>query len=776
MNQPAQLLAKSRRSGREPLTLEQHLLDTELAALKIFRLDGRWGKNWCRFFKIQDNEQQQRFLLHLRLAALWHDIGKANEDFLKAVSSSSFYPQLLRHEHLSAFILHTPEVRRWMGSNLALNLEVITAAVLSHHLKAEQKDGDWTWGKLQRQGSPVLRLHMEHPEVQRILERIAEIADLSAPPTLSRASWSNDGYWQQIWRAGKDAATEFRRQLRKDSELQSLLLATKAGLIAADAVASGVVRVGCGTIEDWVNQVVHARALQPEDIVRDILHPRGEQIARSKGKFELHPFQKLAALRGSRLLLLAGCGVGKTLAAWKWTEEQARLHQIGRVIFLYPTRGTATEGFKDYVGWAPEADGTLLTGTSEYELEQMLTNPSDATKGKKFLPDETQERLFALGFWPKRYFSATVDQFLSFLEHSYSGVCLLPALADSAVIIDEVHSFDRQMFRNLVSFLQHFEVPVLCMTATLSKSRREELRSLGLQVFPDGEDRKALEDLNRKEEHLRYRIERHTGEPVALQEAQAAYRAGQRVLWVVNTVDRCQRLAKQLSDDLGIDVLTYHSRFTLQDRQKRHAAVVGAFKQIEERAIAVTTQVCEMSLDLDADMLISELAPIPALVQRAGRANRHLARGDHFLARILVYAPEGHRPYTHKDLEDTRRFLNDLGTAPVSQLRMAELLEKYGPEEAQADGSSRFVESGYYAVPGSFRDEDDFTLPCVLSTDLDCEALQSSRKRVGYLLNVPKKFAVLDGPRPNWLPKYIGIADGGRYSAQRGFRTDDRSS
>lgn len=51
----------------------------------------------------------------------------------------------------------------------------------------------------------------------------------------------------------------------------------------------------------------------------------------------------------------------------------------------------------------------------------MLTNPSDATKGKKFLPDETQERLFALGFWPKRYFSATVDQFLSFLEHSYSG-------------------------------------------------------------------------------------------------------------------------------------------------------------------------------------------------------------------------------------------------------------------------------------------------------------------------------------------------------------------
>jgi CRISPR-associated endonuclease/helicase Cas3 len=175
-----------------------------------------------------------------------------------------------------------------------------------------------------------------------------------------------------------------------------------------------------------------------------------------------------------KALLLAACGAGKTLAAWKWAEQQSREREIGRVIFLYPTRGTATEGFRDYVGWAPEADAALVTGTARYELEAMADNPSEATKDKTFR-SEADERLYALGFWSRRYFSATVDQFLSFIEHSYQSLCLLPVLADSAIIIDEVHSFDLKMFDSLVSFLENFDIPVLCMTATLPPTRQKRL-------------------------------------------------------------------------------------------------------------------------------------------------------------------------------------------------------------------------------------------------------------------------------------------------------------
>src|ERR1700749_1084042 len=96
---PITLRAKSPLATGEIISLERHLRETEQAAVHIFRLDGRWGRNWCRFFQIQGRKAQERFLLHLRVAALFHDIGKANEDFYAAVSSFGRVAQTLRHEH-----------------------------------------------------------------------------------------------------------------------------------------------------------------------------------------------------------------------------------------------------------------------------------------------------------------------------------------------------------------------------------------------------------------------------------------------------------------------------------------------------------------------------------------------------------------------------------------------------------------------------------------------------------------------------------------------------
>ena len=69
---------------------------------------------------------------------MFHDIGKANEDFYTAVTIPGFTPQPLRHEHLSALVLCLPEVRSWLAQNPLLDVDVITAAVLSHHLKASE--------------------------------------------------------------------------------------------------------------------------------------------------------------------------------------------------------------------------------------------------------------------------------------------------------------------------------------------------------------------------------------------------------------------------------------------------------------------------------------------------------------------------------------------------------------------------------------------------------------------------------------------------------------
>jgi CRISPR-associated endonuclease/helicase Cas3 len=784
---PETLLAKS----KPQVSLEAHLQDTEKAAELIFRIDDRWGKNWCRFFQIKGEELQENFLLNLRVAALFHDIGKANEDFYEAVKAPVFKPQTLRHEHLSALVLCLPEVRKWLAQNSKLDIDVITAAVLSHHLKASESQitikGDpeaskklknYRWCQSQSSKTSVA-LYFQHDEVFRILNRIAEVAELGDLPSLPTIDWKLGSLWERAYKQGKQFGASFKQKLRdtKNKPRKLLLVAIKAGLIVSDAAASGLVREG-KKIDDWIEEVVHSKSIDDGDIANAIINPRIEQIKAKTGSFQLATFQEQIAKQGSKALLLAACGAGKTLGAWKWAEQQAREYEIGKVIFLYPTRGTATEGFRDYVGWSPATDAALVTGTARYELEAMQENPSEAIEGKDFQADE---RLYALGFWSRRYFSATVDQFLSFLEHSYQSLCLLPVLADSAVIIDEVHSFDKRMFDSLVSFLENFDIPVLCMTATLPPSRRERLKKAGLNVYPTEMDRDLLPDLEEKECHPRYYLEPVDNFAAAFDKAVTAYQQGERVLWVVNTVDRCLAIAQKLKTTLNTEVLTYHSRFRLCDRQKVHAQTVAAFalqKDREERkpAIAVTTQVCEMSLDLDADVLITEVAPIPSLVQRFGRANRHLARGLDFQAKLHIYIPPKNQPYQKEELEDAKKFLQELSHAEVSQRQFAEGLENYSPAEREADGSARFLDSGYYAIPGNFRDTDEFSVPCVLDRDLDTvkEILDSSEKyrKEPFIINVPKKWVNPKDSNPSWLPKYLSVATWeGHYDEESGFMT-----
>ena len=113
---PSPLLAKSPR-GASRLTLIQHLQDTEQAAAELFRAGTRWAGSYLRFFRL-DPGQHGRFLLNLRVAALFHDIGKANEDFQAAMRANGFKAQSLRHEHLSALWLSETAVRTWLGADV----------------------------------------------------------------------------------------------------------------------------------------------------------------------------------------------------------------------------------------------------------------------------------------------------------------------------------------------------------------------------------------------------------------------------------------------------------------------------------------------------------------------------------------------------------------------------------------------------------------------------------------------------------------------------------
>lgn len=314
-----QLWAKSPREDGKILSVEQHLTDTKNAALSIFK--GRILLNWCRFFGIKD---AKRFLLHLMIAALFHDIGKANDEFDAAVKKK-IKQQTLRHEWLSALILHLPSVRAWLASSkLDLDLEVITGAVLSHHMKASYKE----WGK-PRTVIKQVKLFLRHPEVTNILQQIAEIAELEGLPDELPEEWSeNDSLWNQVYLDANDVGEDFGLDILDNYERRSLLLAVKAGLMASDSVASAMFREK-KELEQWIDETLHAPAITPEELETKILQPRYAQIAKKSGKkFKLKEFQKKALEQGDRCLLLSACGSGKTIFGYKWHQAVLSRNQV----------------------------------------------------------------------------------------------------------------------------------------------------------------------------------------------------------------------------------------------------------------------------------------------------------------------------------------------------------------------------------------------------------------------------------------------------------------
>lgn len=763
---PDVLLAKSRRPGRPAVTLLQHSLDAEQAVDAVFREGSRWRRAWLRFFRL--GAVETAFFRNLRVACLFHDLGKANAGFLAAVEGKG--EQVLRHEHLSALILHLPEVRNWLRAG-GLDVEAITAAVLSHHLKAA-RGGDHGWCVpvgLHTQ-APRLRVYLDHPEAQALLARVAAVAELAPPPRLAYSEWRAADAWSAAHREGLRASTLLAGAISADRDRRLFVAALKAGVIVCDSVASGLVREGHG-ISEWVADVAHGPALGPDAIEEAVLAPRAAQVAaRTQKPFVLHSFQARAALLGPRGLLLAACGAGKTLAAWAWAKEQSREREVGRVVFLYPTRGTATEGYRDYAGWAPEGEAALVHATARYELDAMTDNPPSLA-GKSVGLSEADARLYALGLWSRRYFSATVDQFMSFMEHGYTSLCLLPVLADAAIVVDEVHSFDPRMFENLTAFLEHFDVPVLAMTATLPPGRRTVLERCGLVPYPRTEDRAELADLEARERHPRYQLEQVDDPERAMAEAREAYRAGARVLWVVNRVAAAQALTRRLRDELGEVVSCYHSRYKLDDRRRIHGEVVAAFQQRGRASFAVTTQVCEMSLDLDADLLITELAPPTAMVQRFGRANRHAVPGAAFRASLLVYRGEQVLPYTAPELGLGQRLVDRFRGRAVSQADLAEALLSLDLAETAPDGTARFLSSGYFATPGSLRNTDGPSKAAVLDVDLARYVELSNQRKPtdGLMLSVPEKVPEVPRPRPDCLPRFVTIVSAETYEPTLGF-------
>ena len=530
------------------------------------------------------------------LCSAWlHDIGKANDHFQTTLLDRTFR-QGVRHETLGIIIIDR-QLDDWLTDFWRRHPSWFKTAVLfavaGHHLKFPDQTN--------RNG--ILRQDViflgDHPQFTAILQIGTEVLKLSTPPTIPRTKYSLRPF-TELEINNLLAKVKRRHQHDFTPHQQLFVSALKSALMCADLAGSAMPFKNV-SIADWLPSRLQSgfRGNELTDLV-----------SRKVGDKPLKPFQKQVTDTENRTILIeAGCGSGKTVAAYQWAAK----HAAGRKLFFcYPTTSTASEGFGNYLQ-DPGFESLLVHSrmTVDYRLLENLPRKTPIQYELKMLGLE------AIDTWPAAAIVCTAHTVLGILQNVRRGIYAWPSLIRGVFVFDEIHSFSERLFSHLLRFLSVFtNVPVLLMTATLPPSRKDAL----LKICANRGGITTIYGPEERETAPRYALMKAT-ENAAWEQCNSVIAAGGKVLWICNTIGRAMAISKH-AHELNYPVEPYHSRYRYRDRLTRQRTVIDGFLPGRPAMLAVTTQVAEMSLDLSADLLISEYAPVPALIQRLGRLNR----------------------------------------------------------------------------------------------------------------------------------------------------------
>lgn len=673
----------------------------------------------------------------LPVACLCHDIGKANDGFQRMVRSEvAPFQQPVRHELLSALLLADEggEVRSWALNLLKTSkgladadflLECVIGAVGGHHLKLDE---DWKKASIAMRdgGCGVgLQMFLTHRDFKSLFgESVTTEVSFGLIDDKANSLKSHHVPFKFSSRILKD-------KLKKNLEWWRFAAALKALTAAAD-VAGSALSPEKVTPRKWVQ----ANLAESQFVTPDEMH---EVVrARLKGN-ALRSFQEGIADSNKQVTLVeAGCGTGKTAGAYAW----AVTHASGKKLFFcYPTTGTATEGYRDYVA-ETGVEAELMHSRAGVDLDDLAEVKGDEDKTEKLI------RIDSLRAWSPQVVVCTADTVLALARNHKRGLYNSPAILTASFVFDELHAYDNRMFAAVIALIKampgaHF----LLMTASLPSERKSFLRKHvpNLAEVPRPIE---LEELPR----YRFRLLMDKNEIAAI--TSNAVNHGKKILWISNQVKRAQAIYDELKA-LGFSVKTYHSRFKYEHRKQRHRNVIEGFER-DGAFIAVTTQVAEMSLDLDADILISELATVPSLIQRLGRLNRRITPEDKGSPRTAYfYLPEGNdaKPYKEAEIETAQLWVEKLINLnrPLNQIDLANSLMALPQPDNHAellDTTTNWLDSGWFAEPEPVRDL-GISVSVILDEDkIACRQNAAERVKKPIPMNFDKRME-------NW-PEFKG--------------------
>ena len=317
---------------------------------------------------------------------------------------------------------------------------------------------------------------------------------------------------------------------------------------------------------------------------------------------ELRPAQKFMKMnRDKNLIVIAPTGSGKTEASLLWMNGEKSFYKLpfkvsSNAIYLrikenYEYKDVALLHSDAMAVYLREYNGNEDIG-EKYERSKMLSQPLTV---------------------------CTVDQLFRFVYRALGTEIFAATLKYSKLVLDEIQAYEPRVIATIIyglKMIQEMGGKFAIITATFPPVLKYFMEQYGLvegkqYIFKDFTGKEY-----QVEKYPRHKVEiRHS--EMNLDEIRLRGK-NRKVLVICNTVSKAQKLYKKLE---GENVWLLHSKYIRRDRAFLERKIMG-FSESGESGIWITTQIVEASLDIDFDILYTEMCTADSLLQRMGRCNR----------------------------------------------------------------------------------------------------------------------------------------------------------
>lgn len=365
---------------------------------------------------------------------------------------------------------------------------------------------------------------------------------------------------------------------------------------------------------------------------------------------------------GGIYILEAPMGEGKTEAALMGVEQLSNKLGTDGMFFGLPTQATSNGIFDRIKEWISSL--SIMDIDHDKRSLQLVHGKAALNDSYSELPRDANiydESGIIVNSWftgrktaiLDEFVVGTIDQFLMTALKQKHLMLRHLGFSKKVIVIDEVHAYDaymNQYLKRAIHWMGAYGVPVIILSATLpAKTRvqlvKEYVRGQGykwrdvakpvdwettvaypLIIYSDGAQVKQKTEFNPSNNTQVVKVT-ILDENKMLALLKEKLSDGGVAGVIVNTVKKAQALAQSLEEYFGKEQIELlHSSFIATDRsdkEKKLLDMIGKDAKRPHKKIIIGTQVIEQSLDIDFDLLISDLAPMDLLIQRIGRLHRH---------------------------------------------------------------------------------------------------------------------------------------------------------